>query len=46
MTSWGTAEAKAHLSAVMDKATAEGPQRLTRRGRGAYVLVTEEEWNC
>lgn len=44
MTTWGAAEAKAQLSAVMDKASTEGPQRLTRRGRGAYILVTEEEW--
>lgn len=44
MTTWGVAKAKAQLSAVMDKASSEGPQRLTRRGRGAYILVTEEEW--
>jgi len=44
MTTWGAAEAKAQLSAVMDRASSEGPQRLTRRGRGAYILVTEEEW--
>jgi prevent-host-death family protein len=44
MTTWGVAKAKAQLSAVLDKASTDGPQRLTRRGRGSYILVTEEEW--
>ena len=44
MTTWQATKAKAQLSAVMDRAASEGPQRLTRRGRGAYILVTEEEW--
>jgi prevent-host-death family protein len=44
MTTWQATKAKAQLSAVMDRATSEGPQLLTRRGRGNFVLVTEEEW--
>jgi prevent-host-death family protein len=44
MTTWQATKAKAQLSAVMDRAAVEGPQRLTRRGRGTFILVTEEEW--
>lgn len=44
MTTWQATKAKAQLSAVMDRAVSEGPQRLTRRGRGSFILVTEEEW--
>lgn len=44
MTTWQATKAKAQLSAVMDRAASEGPQRLTRRGRGNYILVTEDEW--
>jgi prevent-host-death family protein len=44
MTTWQATKAKAQLSAVMDRAASEGPQRLTRRGRGTFILVTEEEW--
>ena len=41
---WGVARAKAHLSAVIDHALAEGPQTITRRGRTAAVVVSAEEW--
>ena len=44
MTTWQATKAKAQLSAVMDRAASEGPQRLSRRGRGTFILVTEEEW--
>jgi len=44
MTTWQATQAKAQLSAVMDRAASEGPQRLTRRGRGSFILVTEELW--
>ncbi len=44
MTTWQVTKAKAQLSAVMDRASSEGPQRITRRGHGNYILVTEEEW--
>lgn len=44
MTTWQATKAKAQLSAVMDRAASEGPQRLTRRGRGSFILVTEEAW--
>lgn len=41
---WGVAKAKAHLSAVIDSALAEGPQTITRNGRKAVVVVSAEEW--
>jgi prevent-host-death family protein len=44
MTTWQATKAKAQLSAVMDRAASEGPQRLTRRGCGSFILVTEEQW--
>jgi prevent-host-death family protein len=44
MTTWPATKAKAKLSAVLDKAESEGPQRVTRRGRKTCILLTEEEW--
>jgi len=43
--SWTVAQAKAKLSEVLNRATAEGPQTITRRGRTAAVVVDAEEWN-
>ena len=42
--SWGLADAKAKLSEVVDRAMREGPQHITKHGRPAVVLVTEDEW--
>lgn len=44
MDSWQLQDARAHLSEVVDRALAEGPQRITRRGRAAVVVVSEEAW--
>ncbi len=41
---WPVAKAKAHLSAVIDHALADGPQSITRSGRKAVVVVSAEEW--
>jgi prevent-host-death family protein len=41
---WTVATAKAKLSEVIDRAAAEGPQTITRRGRKAAVIVSAEEW--
>jgi prevent-host-death family protein len=41
---WTVAEAKAKFSEVIDRAVAEGPQTITRKGRTAAVLVGAEEW--
>jgi prevent-host-death family protein len=41
---WTTAEAKAKFSELVDRASIDGPQIITRRGRPAAVLVSAEEW--
>ena len=41
---WSLAQAKAKLSEVVEKARTEGPQRLTRNGKDAVVVVSAEEW--
>jgi prevent-host-death family protein len=41
---WAVATAKAHLSAVIDRALNEGPQTITRSGRKAVVVVSAKEW--
>ncbi len=43
--SWTVAEAKAKLSEVIEKARKSGPQRITRHGKEAVVVVSAEEWN-
>ena len=40
---WTVAEAKAKLSEVIEKARVSGPQTITRNGRDA-VVVSSEEW--
>jgi prevent-host-death family protein len=44
MDGWSVAEAKAHLSEVMNRALSEGPQVITRNGRKTVVVVSAEEW--
>ena len=39
-------EARADLSKVMDRALAGVPQRITRYGKDAVVVVSEEAWNA
>ena len=41
---WSVASAKARLSEVIERASAQGPQIITRRGRKAAVLVSVAEW--
>lgn len=41
---WSVAEAKAHLSEVIDTARRDGPQTITRNGKPAAVVVSAEEW--
>ena len=41
---WTVADAKAHLSTVLEKARTEGPQMITRNGKEAAVVVGIEEW--
>ncbi len=42
--SWSLADAKAHLSEIVESALTQGPQLITRRGRKAVVVVAAEEW--
>jgi len=41
---WTVAEAKAKFSEVVQKAEKEGPQRITRRGEEAVVIVSKKDW--
>jgi antitoxin Phd len=37
-------EAKARFSGVIDRALADGPQTITRKGQKAVVVVSVDEW--
>jgi prevent-host-death family protein len=41
---WPVAAAKARLSEVIDRALADGPQVITRKGKEAVLVVSVEEW--
>jgi antitoxin Phd len=41
---WALQDAKAHLSQVVNRAVTDGPQRITRHGRGAAVVVSEADF--
>lgn len=41
---WTLADAKAHLSEVIESALKKGPQVITRHGRKAVVVIAAEEW--
>ncbi len=45
MHTWPLKEARNHLRDVIDRALDQGPQRITRHGKQAMVVVSEEEWN-
>jgi prevent-host-death family protein len=42
---WSVAEAKAKFSEVIERAKMEGPQRVTKNGRDAVVVVSAAEWD-
>lgn len=42
--SWQLQDAKNRFSEVVEKALTEGPQRVTRRGRPAVVVIAEAEY--
>ncbi len=44
MTDWPLQDAKNRFSAVVDAALAGDPQRVTRRGRPAVVVVAVDEY--
>lgn len=41
---WTVAEAKAKFSELIDRARAEGPQTITRKGQNVVVVVSAQEW--
>jgi prevent-host-death family protein len=44
MRTWPVQDAKARFSEFLDTCLLEGPQMVTRRGTGAAVLVSVQEW--
>ena len=44
MTEWALQDARNRFSAVVDAALAGSPQRVTRRGKPAVVVVAVEEY--
>lgn len=44
MRAWQLQEAKNSLSEVVDEAQRSGPQLITRRGLGAAVVLSFEQW--
>jgi antitoxin Phd len=44
MRTWQLQAARSHLKDLVDDALHKGPQRVTRHGKGAVVVVAEEEW--
>ena len=44
MTEWSLQDAKNRFSAVVDAAVGGDPQRVTRRGKPAVVVVAVEEY--
>lgn len=45
MRSWPLQEARAHLREVVDGALEQGPQRITRHGKQAVIVVAESDWD-
>ena len=45
MRTWPLQDARNHLRDVIDGALLQGPQRITRHGKQAVILVSEEKWN-
>lgn len=45
MRTWQLQEARRQFSEVIDLALADGPQRVTRHGRSAVVILSEDEWH-
>ena len=41
---WQLQDAKANLSQLVKRAVEEGPQRITRHGRGAAVVLSETDF--
>jgi antitoxin Phd len=44
MGEWPVHDAKARFSALIDSATKDGPQRVTRHGKPVAVVLAEDEY--
>lgn len=44
MTDWALADAKNRFSELVETSLRDGPQRVTRRGRPAVVIIAEDEF--
>ena len=44
MTNWALQDAKGRFSEVVERARSEGPQMVTKRGKGAVVIVAVEQF--
>jgi prevent-host-death family protein len=44
MRNWRLQEARDRFKDLFDHAREEGPQRVTRHGKQAVVVVSEEDW--
>jgi antitoxin Phd len=45
MRTWQLQEARRRFSELVSEAMGHGPQRVTRHGKTAVVVVSEDEWN-
>lgn len=45
MRTWQVQEARQQFRELFDAAVERGPQRVSRKGKRAVVVVSEEEWN-
>ena len=44
MKTWQLQEARRRFSHLFDEAREHGPQRVTRHGKKAVIVVSEDEW--
>ncbi len=44
MKTWQLQEARSRFSHLFDEAREHGPQRVTRHGKNAVIVVSEAEW--
>lgn len=45
MRTWQLQEARSRFKALFDEALDRGPQRVTRHGKTAVIVVSEAEWD-
>ena len=44
MRTWQVQEARRQFRQLFDDAVEKGPQRVSRHGKGAVIVLSEEEW--